>query len=196
MSGKPRFNVQSTGSLADELMGAAPAPAAPPRAAPEPVAERSPPLPPPPTPARRPAWRGDALAAVQAARDSAREDPRAWQSFSVRLPAVLVQRLSERLAADQLVTHDFTLALSHYLEAALAAVPSDLDRAAGWGFAWRKRSAGQRAGSTPTGSRLHKDTALAMHLLPGRLRTLGKRPNAWEIMAEALARLLDGLDAG
>jgi len=152
------------------------------------------PVPPPPPPMSPRGTQG-AVEAVRRARDSARDDPRGWEPFTVRLPGALVRRLKVRLAADQAATKDFTLALSHYLEAALATIPTDLAKAAAWGFAWRKRAGGAPARNVPTGSLARKDTALVMHLLPARLGTLERKPAAWEIMAEALARLLDGLDA-
>lgn len=186
---RPNFQVPSTASLADELMGAPPAPPAP-RAA----------IPPRPGPAASPvpatprqAATSAALGPVRRARDSARDDPRSWEAFPAKLPAALVQRLNGQLAADQASTGEYNLAIGHYLEAAFSAIPSDVNRAAAWGFAWRKRADGA-AQNVPVGSRLSHGTALAMHLLPARLRTLERRPKVWEIQAEALARLLDGLD--
>lgn len=133
-----------------------------------------------------------------AARVSARSEPRAWEPYTVRLPDALARRLAHRTAADKQATGDLVLAMSHYLNAALALVPADPQAAAVWGVAWRKRQ-GEAIVRTPTrgtGRQLHRDVAAKMHNLTSWLPTLeDPRPAKWEVEAEALTRFLDAMDA-
>jgi hypothetical protein len=99
-----------------------------------------------------------------------------------------------RVASDKTAARDYGLAAAHYLNAALGQVPKDVQEAAAWGLNWRGRSANGRTITIGSGSRLHRDVASNMHDLGIWLRTLDVHPNAWEVMAEALFRLLDELD--
>lgn len=135
-----------------------------------------------------------ARALVDAARTSARDRPREWEAFTARLPPDLARRLTLRVAEDKRATKDYGLAAAHYLSAALSQVPTNLEQAAQWGLDWRARTTIVRTTTIGSGSRLHRDVASAMHELGSWLRTLDVRPNMWEVMAEALARLLDALD--
>jgi hypothetical protein len=212
-------------SVGDEEVAGSPPPGRqpepPPAAAPEPRRETAPAAQPaatrpPAAPTREPAPRTsprrsraaapalprtepgpetDVRALVRAARTSARDRPREWQAFTARLPADLARRLNLRVAQDKRATGDYGLAAAHYLNAALSQVPEDLDQAAQWGLDWRARTADIRVNTTGAGSRLHEDVASAMHELGSWLRTLDIHPKMWEVMAEALTRFLDALDA-
>jgi hypothetical protein len=136
----------------------------------------------------------DARALVRAARTSARDRPREWETFTARLPAGLANRLNLRVAQDKGAAGDYGLAAAHYLNAALSQIPRDIGQAAQWGLDWRARSTDARTLTRGSGSRLHRDVASAMHELGSWLPTLDVHPRMWEIMAEALTRLLDALD--
>jgi hypothetical protein len=149
-------------------------------------------------PARGAGKTPDARALIAASRASARNAPGEWENFSVRLPVALDQRLKKRFAADKTdktAPRDYGLHRNHYLNAALTQVPEDVEEAAKWGLDWRARSPAGRTLTRGSGSRLHRDVASAMHDLVDWLPTLEARPNAWEIQAEAVSRLLDQLDA-
>jgi hypothetical protein len=135
-----------------------------------------------------------ARALVRAARTSARDRPREWETFTARLPADLANRLNLRVAQDKGAAGDYGLAAAHYLNAALSQIPRDIGQAAQWGLDWRARSTDARTLTRGSGSRLHRDVASAMHELGSWLPTLDIHPRMWEIMAEALTRLLDALD--
>ena len=147
------------------------------------------------------------------ARASSRREPRAWTAFTPQLPDALSARLVLRLARDQEATGDFQLGLLHYLNAAYAAIPplpppedwippADPEErenwrppeAVRWALAWRDRGIAHCKMVT-SGSKLHEDVARVMHKLPGRLGLLRDPVLTWEVQAEALARLLDQLDA-
>jgi len=137
----------------------------------------------------------DARGLVSAARSSARDRPREWETFTARLPLGLADRLTLRLARDKRATGDYGLAASHYLNAALSQIPDDIESAAQWGLDWRARSTDIRTLTRGSGSRLHRDVVFALHELSTWLPTLAVHPRTWEVMAEALTRLLDALDA-
>jgi hypothetical protein len=148
-----------------------------------------------PTPAPSPNQLSGARTLIRASSDSARWAPREWETFSVRLPVILDRRLRTRFAADGSAFKDYVglVHRNHYLNAALRQIPDSLDDAAAWGMSWRARSPG-RALTTGSGSRLHRDVATAMHDLARWLSTLDVHPHLWEVMAEAVSRLLDELD--
>jgi len=98
------------------------------------------------------------------------------------------------VAEDKQATKDYGLAAAHYLNAALGQIPADVEDAAQWGMRWRARAPAGRTSTVGSGSRLHRDVAAAMHELGSWLRTLDVHPMTWEVMAEALTRLLDDLD--
>jgi hypothetical protein len=142
--------------------------------------------------------RESARDAVTRSGRSARNESRRWVPFKPYLPKGLSARMLRRLAIDQAASDTPTrLAGNHYLNAALERVPSDPGEAGEWALAWRARGEGwETPGPGPVpGSLAHKDTARAMHLLNTGLRGLDQPPRLWEVEAEALARLLDELDA-
>lgn len=139
----------------------------------------------------------DARGKLAASRLSARNEPRSWEPYSARLPAGLAGRLARRAAEDKIATGDRTLAVSHYLNAALTLIPADPRAAAGWGVAWRRRQETvTRPAQKASGSLLRSDVARRMHDLTAMLPVLDDpRPAMWEIQAEAVTRFLDALDA-
>lgn len=160
---------------------------------------------------RRSRSRVSAREAVIAARNSSRHEPQAWVRYTTQLPDTLSARLVRRLVRDRDASGDLQLGLLHYLNVAFARIPqSPLEdwfppedpeelaawvppEAAQWALAWRVRGDASRK-PTRAGSQLHEDVALAMHQLSERLKLI---PGiwAWEVQAEALARVLDELDA-
>ena len=165
---------------------------------------------------RHPSRRGraDPRAAITWARQSSKREPRAWPDYTAQVPDVLSARLARRLVLDEETRGDprFPLGILHYLSAAYGTIPlAPLEawfppqdplelagwqppEAARWALAWRARSIGHRR-LVRSGSALHQDVARAMHELPRRLKLLPDPVLAWEVQAEALARLLDALDA-
>lgn len=140
----------------------------------------------------------DARSAVLAACDSARRTPKAWQAYSLRFPPDLASRLVIRLATDKDQNPGIPLAASHYVEAALDALPfGDLEAVAAVGREWQAaRSLRAAPGKAPSpGTLLHGDTASAMRRLTTWLKTLEDSVRVQDVGAGALTRLLDELDA-
>lgn len=181
---------------AAEAAHAPPSPAVPPpvQLAPA-VAPAIPPVRPLAVPeSRRPK---DARGRLAASRLSARNEPRAWVNYTVRLPDKLAERLRIREANDKLATRDRGLHRSHYLNAALTQVPADPAAAVRWGVAWRARAENTtRPDQVVVGSRAHRDVRQVMDDLYMQIPVLpDPRPSLWEIQAEAVTRFLDALDA-
>jgi hypothetical protein len=149
---------------------------------------------------------------VATARDSSRYEPQAWEQFTTQLPSGLRRRLLQRLAQDQADSGDYQLGLLHYLNAAYASIPhspaadwlepDDLGVLKKWtpppavrmALAWRHRAAGSQK-LVKSGSQLQGDVARSVRELGTLSKLLPFRVWSWEILAEALARLLDELDA-
>jgi hypothetical protein len=148
----------------------------------------------PPRQARKPGQRISAREAVLAARASSRREPRAWVPHSVQVPDALYARLLERIVADQETADDFQLGQLHYFSAAFAMIPSSPEAAAEWAAAWRARGMEYRS-MVKRGSSVRREAERAMRQLATRLKMLPVRAWLWEVEAEALARLLDQLDA-
>lgn len=146
---------------------------------------------------RRSRHRESAREAVIRSGNSARNESRSWVPFKPYLPGGLTARMLRRLAADQAASDKPThLSGHHYLNAALERVPADAGAAAKWALAWRAREEWEVPGPGPVpGSKAHAEVARAMHLLRTALRGLEQPVRLWEVQAEALARLLDELDA-
>lgn len=162
---------------------------------------------------RRQRSRISAHEAVINARISSRREPQAWVRYTTQLPDNLCARLARRLVRDREASGDLQLGLQHYLNVAFSRAPQspledwfppeDREEMAAWvppeevqwALEWRVRGrTGRRL--TRTGSQLHEDVALAMNQLAGRLKIpLPQRVWVWEVQAEALARLLNELDA-
>lgn len=184
----------------DELLARkATAEAAPPPAAPAAVQLAPPPAAAPAQPLAIPETRRpkDARGRLAASRLSARNEPRSWVNYTVRLPDHLAGRLRIREANDKLATRDRGLHRSHYLNAALAQVPADPAAAVRWGVAWRARAENTtRPDQVVVGSRAHRDVRQVMDDLYMQIPVLpDPRPSLWEIQAEAVTRFLDALDA-
>lgn len=172
----------------------------------------APPKPAPAVPPRARTRSKSARQAVTAARDSSRYEPQAWEQFTTMLPSGLRRRLLHRLAQDQADSGDYRLGLLHYLNAAYASIPhspaadwiapDDLADLKQWtppsavrlALAWRRRTAGPQK-PIKSGSQLQGDVARSVRELGTLSKLLPYRVWAWEILAEALARLLDELDA-
>lgn len=135
-----------------------------------------------------------AMTAVLAAYASVKQEPRSWTTHTLRLPASLDQRIKRRIVADSTAT-GLNLAQCHYVQAALGAVPPDLERAAAIGRAWREAHLLDRRGDTAGGSgtRLHRDTAEAMSSLARQVRGLSYKVTLQDVAAGAVSALLDEL---
>lgn len=134
---------------------------------------------------------------VAAARDSAADAPQEWQSFSIKLPVDLANELIARSHTDRrgMFGRGQKAAVCHYVQAALAGIPTDPAEAAALGLEYRRAHRGTRPGAG-SGRRLHRDTAAAMSDLAEDLRLVPGTVRAWEVHAAAITRLLDDLAAG
>lgn len=136
---------------------------------------------------------------VQASRDSAVREPRAWVPHSIKLPAVLAGELRDWVTDEFERTGDRNLAVSHVVNAALAVIPVKPVAAAEFGLAWQRDHGATSApavDASGSGTRLQRDVAGAMTLLSRRLRGLDVRVWAWQVHAGAVAALLADLGAG
>lgn len=132
--------------------------------------------------------------AVEASFRSARTDPRSWTTFSMRLPAELQQRVTERMVFDREATGRPTLAASHYLNAALATIPADPEIAAAWAQDYIDQLGGRSLDAQGTGTRVHRDTRAAVRHIEGQLRM--RRYGLFGYMlAAAVERFMDQFDA-
>jgi hypothetical protein len=180
---KRRFTVAG-GTLpdADEASGAPPPPPGPAPVAPPAPAQASP--------------LATAREMVDRARDSALTEPGRWEPFTIRIPESVKHALDERWLADRTRLGDYRLAQAHYAEAALSAIPSGIAEAAVWGEKWRTENPGAaREQTIPAGSRVRRTTGRAMRELSGRLQVRQPRVPARIVIAAAITRLLDRLDA-
>jgi hypothetical protein len=139
-------------------------------------------------------------ARVIAARNSALGEPGIWTMFTLRLPVDLYGELQRRWAADRARTGDRQLAVCHYIQAALEAVPfASTARTTALGEAWQ---AAHGIGGTLTrgsGTRLHRGTSRQLGELSDKLRLGSRRVYGWQVAAQAVAVLLaelDGTDGG
>jgi hypothetical protein len=181
---KRRFAVATAVTLPDADEAAAP----PPPPQPSPVTPDAPP------PQASPL--ATAREIVERARDSALTEPGRWEPFTIRIPESVKGALDKRWLADRRGLGDYRLAQAHYAEAALSAIPSGVEEAAAWGEAWRaKYPAAAREQTVPAGSRVRRTTGRAMRELSGELQVRQPRVPARMVIAAAIMRLLDRLDA-
>jgi hypothetical protein len=139
-------------------------------------------------------------ARVIAARNSALGEPGTWAMFTLRLPVDLYGELQQRWAADRARTGDRQLAVCHYIQAALEAVPfTSTARTTALGEAWQ---AGHGIGGTLTrgsGTRLHQGTKRQLEATSDKLRLGSRRVYGWQVAAQAVTVLLaelNGTDGG
>lgn len=139
---------------------------------------------------------GPARQAWEASVILARTDPRGWDPYSVRLPEQLWARLEERVVADQASYRIPTLAMSHYINAALGRIPEDAADAAALAQE-QLASQGLRPPETrSSGTRLHKQVLARMELLPAQLRRVARPGLLGHLQTAVIAAFLDELDAG
>jgi hypothetical protein len=122
-----------------------------------------------PAPSGRSAWD-----LVAAARASSRREPRQWDTYTVKLPAYLFQRLKRRWLFDRERTQDRQLGYNHVIDAAVSTLPRDrnghidVEAAAALGVAWA--DAHPNLGVLrSTGSKISIPHREAMFRLDGRL---------------------------
>ncbi|PWV44602.1 hypothetical protein [Nocardiopsis sp. L17-MgMaSL7] len=125
----------------------------------------------------------------------ARTDPRSWEPYSVRLPEALWTRLEERLEADQRSYGLPSLAMSHYIYAALERIPDRAETAAEWAISYQVAQGLRPPATRSSGTRLHRNVLSRMELLPTQLRRVARPGLLGHLQAAAIKSLLDELDA-
>lgn len=130
---------------------------------------------------------------VEAAHYSARDFPREWVGFSIRLPRSLADQLGDRVRKDRRRTGNRHLAKRHYLSAALSLIPADPVLAAALGREWRQANRGV-TGDAVAGNGLHAGVAQAMTDLASELGDPRLAVRAWEVQAAAVTALLGQLE--
>ncbi|WP_344012490.1 hypothetical protein, partial [Nocardiopsis exhalans] len=134
----------------------------------------------------RKAWESSVL--------SARNEPKKWAAYSVSLPLEMWERLEARVEADQQRYGLPSLAMSHYINTALAGLPKN------------PRTVGtiateyvQALGLVPpamrsSGTRAHHDVLERMRKLRAQLRRVARPGLLGHLQAAAVSALLDTLD--
>ena len=131
--------------------------------------------------------------AVEAAFMSARRSPSDWGTAPVRISELAKERLADRRGIDA-DRFGVDFAETHYLEAAMSAVPEDADAAMEWVDAYLKTLGLQMPDTVGTTSRLRKTTAERFKTVSRTLRRKHGFGKIGHLQTAALIRLLDSLD--
>jgi hypothetical protein len=123
---------------------------------------------------------------------SARTDPRSWTALSMRLPAELQQRVTERMVRDREASGLPGLAAAHYINAALASIPDDPKVAVDWATEYMEQLGGRGLEAQGVGTRVHRDTRAAIRHLEGQLRMHRYGLHGY-LLAAAVERFMDQL---
>jgi len=138
---------------------------------------------------------GPARQAWEASVMLARLSPREWEPYTVRLPEELWSRLEARVEEDQAAYELPSLAMSHYVNAALGRIPAAAEDAAEVATEYMV-SLGLRPPATrSSGTRVHRAVLARMELLPAQLRRAARPGLLGYLQAATIAVFLDEIDA-
>lgn len=123
----------------------------------------------------------------------ARKHPRQWKPYSVRLPEELWARLRSRVRADQ-PSYGVTVAMSHYINAALDRVPTEAEEATILAQEQLDAQGLHPAETHSSGTRLHQDVLKQMKDLGAQIQEASQSGLLGHLQAAALEKFLDELD--
>lgn len=123
----------------------------------------------------------------------ARKHPRQWKPYSVRLPEELWARLRSRVRADQ-PSYGVTVAMSHYINAALARAPESAEEATALAQEQLDAQGLHPPETHSSGTRLHQDVLKQMKDLGAQIQETSQGGLLGHLQAAALEVFLDELD--
>ncbi|MFE3105231.1 hypothetical protein [Nocardia tengchongensis] len=132
-------------------------------------------------------------ATVEEAYTSAKRSPREWGSAPIRIAEDVKDRLAARRALD-VGRFGVDFAETHYIEAALSAVPSDAADAISWVEKYLSTLGLKTPDSRGTTGRLRTRTADAFKTVSTALRLAGGYGLIGHLQTAAVVRMLDSLD--